>query len=92
MVCRPTLVEQTGRPEKIIEVQPVIHREVDQTEIRHVERHSYETVPSTSPAMINLTPIVQETIHPHIIEGLLIKKFLADNVKRLTTLLQRFSL
>jgi len=48
-VVRPTIVEQTMRAEKITEVQPIIHREIDQTQVRVLEKHLYETVPSAGP-------------------------------------------
>jgi len=65
---RPTVVQQTTRPEKIVEVQPVVHREIEQPQIHVVERHSYETVPSTGPSVLNRQPIVQETVRPRVIE------------------------
>jgi len=67
-LTRPTVIQQTTRPEKIVEVQPVVHREIDQPQVHVVERHSYESVPSTAPAVINRTPIVEETIRPRVIE------------------------
>jgi len=67
-VTLPTVIEQTARPERIVEVQPVVHREIDQPQVHLVERHSYESVASTAPAVINCTPIVEETIRPRVIE------------------------
>jgi len=67
-LTRPTLIQQTTRPEKIVEVQPVVHREIDQPQVHVVERHTYESVPSTAPAVINRTPIVEETVRPRVIE------------------------
>jgi len=64
----PTIVQQTSRPEKIVEVQPVVHREIDAPQVRVIEKHLYETVPSTGPGMITKQAIVEETVRPHIIE------------------------
>jgi len=65
---RPTVIEQTARPERILEVQPVVHRDIDQPQVHIVERHSFESVPSTGPAVINRPAVIQETIHPRVIE------------------------
>lgn len=67
---RPTVIQQTSRPEKIVEVQPVVHREIDQPQVHVVEKHSYEQVRSAGPGVITNQPIVQETIHPRVIEGM----------------------
>jgi len=63
-----TIVQQTTRPEKITEVQPVIHREIDAPQVRVIEKHVYETVPSQGPAVVTNAAIVQETIKPRVIE------------------------
>jgi len=65
---RPTIVEQTTRPERIVEVQPVIHRDIEAPQVRVIEKHVYETVPSTGPSTITRQAIVQETVKPRIIE------------------------
>jgi hypothetical protein len=65
---RPTILQQTVRPEKIVEVQPVVHREVSAPEVHVIEKHVYETVPSTGPGLITRTPIVEETVMPRIVE------------------------
>lgn len=65
---RPTLVQQTARPEKITEVQPVIHREIDAPSVRVIEKHLYEKVPSAGPTTITKQAIIEETLHPKIIE------------------------
>ena len=57
------------RQERLVEVQPIIHREVEQPEVRVIEQHIYETVPSTGPSTITKPAIIQETVQPKIIEG-----------------------
>lgn len=64
----PTIIEQTSRPEKIVEIQPVVHREIDAPQVHVIEKHMYETVPSTGPGMITKQAIVEETVRPRIIE------------------------
>jgi len=64
----PTIVQQTSRPEKIVEVQPVVHRQIDAPQVHVIEKHMYETVPSTGPNVITKGAIVEETVRPRIIE------------------------
>ena len=66
---RPAVIEQTARPEKIVEVQPVVHREIDAPQVRVVEKHMYESVPSTGPALLTKPALIEETVKPTIIEG-----------------------
>lgn len=65
---RPTIVQQTTRAEKIVEVQPVVHREISAPQVHVIEKHLYETVPSTGPNVITNRPIIEETVKPRIIE------------------------
>lgn len=67
-IVKPVIVEETFRPEKIIEVQPIVHREVQAPEVHHIERHIYEKVEATGPTIITNKPIIQEIIKPQIIE------------------------
>jgi len=64
----PTIVQQTVRPEKITEVQPVIHRDVDAPQVHVIEKHMYEQVRSTGPNVVTNQPIIEETVRPRIIE------------------------
>jgi len=65
---RPTIVQQTTRAERIVEVQPVVHREIEAPQVHVIEKHLYETVPSTGPNVITNRPIIEETVKPRIIE------------------------
>jgi len=65
---RATIVEQTARPERVVQVQPVIHREIEAPEVHVIEKHLYETVPSTGPSSITKQTIVEETVVPTIVE------------------------
>jgi len=69
-IIRPTIVEETVRRDKVVEVQPIIHRQVDVSEVHHIERHVYEKVPNTGPSVITRQAVVEETIQPHITEEL----------------------
>jgi len=65
---RATIVEQTSRPERVVQVQPVIHREIEAPEVHVIEKHLYETVPSTAPSLVTKQTIVEETIVPTLLE------------------------
>jgi len=67
-IVMPVIIEETFRPEKIVEVQPVIHREVRAPEIHHIERHIYEKVEAVGPHVVTNKPIIEEVIKPVIIE------------------------
>lgn len=67
-VIMPVIVEETFRPEKIIEVQPVIHREIRAPEVHHIERHVYEKVEASGSHVVTNKPIIEETIKPVIVE------------------------
>jgi len=65
----PTVVQETVRPEKVTQVQPVIHREIDAPEVHVIEKHLYERVPSAGlPGIVTKQPIIEEVVHPRIIE------------------------
>lgn len=64
----PTVLQQTTRAERIVEVQPVVHREIDAPQVHVIEKHLYETVPSTGPNVITKGAIIEETVKPRIIE------------------------
>jgi len=61
----PIVAEQTMRPEKIVEVQPVVHRQVDAPQVHVIEKHM---VPSTGSQVLTNMPIIEETVSPQIIE------------------------
>lgn len=69
-IVRDTIIEETVRRDKVVEIQPIIHRRVDVPEIHHVEKHVYERVAPVAPARIIKQPVVEETIQPHITEDI----------------------
>jgi len=69
-IIRPTIVEETIRREKVIEIQPIVHRRVDVPEVHHIEKHLYEKLPPAGPATITKQAIIEETIQPHITEDI----------------------
>lgn len=65
----PTVLDQTVRRETVVEVQPIIHRMVEEPEVHIIEKHIYEKVPSMGPKTVTKQAIVEETVKPQIIEG-----------------------
>jgi len=66
-VVKPTIVKESFHPEKIVEVQPVIHREIQAPEVHHIKKHVYEKV-EVEPTVFTNQPIIEEVIKPHIVE------------------------
>jgi len=62
-VILPVVVENTERVDRVTEVQPVVHRIIEQPQVHHVEQHTYETAPSAS-GTVQMQPIIQETVIP----------------------------
>jgi len=67
-VVRPTVVEETVRRDKVVEIQPIIHRHIEAPEVHHIEQHVYEKLPPVGPSRVVKQPVVEETIQPHITE------------------------
>jgi len=67
-IVKPTVVEETIRHDKVIEVQPIVHRHIDAPEVHHIEKHVFEKIPPTGPARIVKESVIEETIQPHITE------------------------
>jgi len=69
-IVRPVIVEETVRRDKVIEIQPIIHRVVEAPEVHHIEKHLYEKVLPSGPARIIKQAVVEETIQPRITEDI----------------------
>jgi len=67
-IVKPTIVEETIRHDKVVEIQPIVHRHVEAPEIHHIEQHVYEKLPPVGPSRIVKQPVIEETIQPHITE------------------------
>jgi len=67
-IVKPAIVQETIRTDRIVEVQPVIHREVDQTTVHHIEKHITEAPAANRGGVVQMAPIVQETVRPHVID------------------------
>jgi len=60
------IVQETVRNDRIVEVQPVVHREVDKNVVHHIEKHYSEVAPSQA-GMVERAPIVQQEIHTNVV-------------------------
>jgi len=67
-VVKPTVIEETVRRDKVVEIQPIVHRQVDAPEVHHIEKHVYEKVPPSGPSRIVKQAVIDETIQPRITE------------------------
>jgi len=67
-IVKPAIVQETVRTDTLIEVQPILHREIDQQRIHHVEQHITERAAPAMGGTVKLTPIVQETVHTNVVE------------------------
>eukprot|EP00026_Physarum_polycephalum_P016559 Phypoly_transcript_17493.p1 GENE.Phypoly_transcript_17493~~Phypoly_transcript_17493.p1 ORF type:complete len:194 (+),score=27.63 Phypoly_transcript_17493:156-737(+) len=68
-VENPAVVEEHVRYDTITEVQPVIHRQVDQVHVHHIEKHiMHESAPSMG-GVVERPPIIQDHInHRYVTE------------------------
>lgn len=62
------LVEETVRKDRLVQVQPVIHQEVEKEEIHHIVKHINEAPAPSVAGTVTLKPVVQEHVHTHVIE------------------------
>eukprot|EP00026_Physarum_polycephalum_P017643 Phypoly_transcript_18941.p1 GENE.Phypoly_transcript_18941~~Phypoly_transcript_18941.p1 ORF type:complete len:117 (+),score=12.14 Phypoly_transcript_18941:136-486(+) len=63
------LVQETVRNDKITEVQPVLHREVDKNVVHHIEKHIAEPRAPSMGGVIERNPIVEQQVHTNVVNG-----------------------
>lgn len=61
------IIQETVRQDKIIEVQPVVHREVDKNVVHHIEKHIQEAPAPNMGGVVEKQAIVQQNIHTNVI-------------------------
>eukprot|EP01111_Echinosteliopsis_oligospora_P001547 TRINITY_DN122_c0_g1_i1.p1 TRINITY_DN122_c0_g1~~TRINITY_DN122_c0_g1_i1.p1 ORF type:complete len:186 (-),score=45.96 TRINITY_DN122_c0_g1_i1:211-768(-) len=61
------IVEETVRTDKVVEVQPVIHREVERPVINHIEKHINEGAAPSMSGTVQMAPVVETHTHTHVI-------------------------
>eukprot|EP01111_Echinosteliopsis_oligospora_P004367 TRINITY_DN16_c3_g2_i1.p1 TRINITY_DN16_c3_g2~~TRINITY_DN16_c3_g2_i1.p1 ORF type:complete len:437 (+),score=117.78 TRINITY_DN16_c3_g2_i1:75-1385(+) len=66
VVAQP-IVQETIRQDRVVEVQPIIHRDVERPVVNHIERHINEPAPMSRAGTVQHGAIVQETFHDRIV-------------------------
>jgi len=61
-IVHAPVIDEKIRSDRIVEVQPVVHREVDKNVVHHIERHIQEAPPADQSGLIEKPPLVQETV------------------------------
>jgi hypothetical protein len=60
------IVQETVRNDRVVEVQPVVHREVDQNVVHHIEKHYHEAAPSMA-GVVERQAVVQQQVHTNVV-------------------------
>eukprot|EP01111_Echinosteliopsis_oligospora_P014371 TRINITY_DN53_c0_g1_i19.p1 TRINITY_DN53_c0_g1~~TRINITY_DN53_c0_g1_i19.p1 ORF type:complete len:200 (-),score=40.22 TRINITY_DN53_c0_g1_i19:220-819(-) len=67
-VVKPALVDERVRTDRLVEVQPIVHREIEQPRVHHVERHITEAPAPSMAGVVKMAPVVQQTVRTNVIE------------------------
>lgn len=62
-------MQETIRQDRIVEVQPVIHREVDKNVVHHIEKHITEGPAPSMGGVIERPPLVEQRVVTNVING-----------------------
>lgn len=62
-------MEEKVRTDRVIEVQPVIHKEVEQPVVHHVEEHVIEPAAPNVGGTYRNAAIVDEHVHTRVVDG-----------------------
>lgn len=68
LIKRAPIVQESVRQDKVLEVQPILHREVDKNIVHHIEKHTVERAPSQS-GVIERQPIIEQNLHTNVVNG-----------------------
>ena len=66
-VVAAPIVQETIRNDRVIEVQPVVHRSVDRNVVHHIEKHITETGAPNMGGVIERPPLVQDAVHTNVV-------------------------
>lgn len=66
-IVHSPVVEETIRNDRVIEVQPVIHREVDQNVVHHIEKHIQEPHAPNMGGVVQMNPIVEQQVYTQVV-------------------------
>lgn len=59
------------RVDSVVEVQPIVHRDIDQPIVHHIEQHVVEPEAAFVGGTIKHKPIIEETVNTRVINGTL---------------------
>jgi len=66
-VVHAPIVQETVRNDRITEVQPVLHREVDKNIVHHVEKHINEARAPNMGGVVEKNAIVEQQVHTNVV-------------------------
>ena len=61
------IIQETVRQDRIVEVQPVVHREVDKNVVHHIEKHIQEPRAPSMGGVIERNPLVEQNVHTNVV-------------------------
>lgn len=62
-------MDEKIRTDTVVEVQPIVHREIEQPVVHHIEQHIQEPAAPYVGGTYHNTPIVDEHLKTHVIDG-----------------------
>jgi len=66
-IMNAPIIQETVRQDRVVEVQPVLHRSLDRNIVHHVEKHIHEPAPPTMQQTVQRAPLVQQEFHTNIV-------------------------
>lgn len=67
-IFKPAIVQETVRTDRVLQVQPILHREVERSVINHIEKHITEAPAAHMGGVVRMAPVVQEVTQTRVIE------------------------
>ena len=66
-VVHAPVVQETVRNDRLVEVQPILHREVDKNVVHHIEKHINEPRAPSMGGVVERNPLVQQQVHTNVV-------------------------
>eukprot|EP01111_Echinosteliopsis_oligospora_P006759 TRINITY_DN210_c0_g1_i2.p1 TRINITY_DN210_c0_g1~~TRINITY_DN210_c0_g1_i2.p1 ORF type:complete len:480 (-),score=70.04 TRINITY_DN210_c0_g1_i2:471-1778(-) len=66
-IIKAPIIDEHIRTDVLLEVQPVVHRDIDQDVVHHIERHIDEKPAPSLAGVVNLAPKIEEHVHTHVV-------------------------
>eukprot|EP00026_Physarum_polycephalum_P010501 Phypoly_transcript_10665.p1 GENE.Phypoly_transcript_10665~~Phypoly_transcript_10665.p1 ORF type:complete len:196 (+),score=29.45 Phypoly_transcript_10665:617-1204(+) len=61
------VIQETVRTDRVVEVQPILHRNVDHNIVHHIERHIQEPAAPPMGGVYERNPIVEQTVQMNVV-------------------------